>query len=97
MRSGTFDAISILPPRCSRKVRSETRPTSTPSIAFSPSVICAACALEYAAIVTSIRSRSFPEPDTSSAVISPPASSTVRVSLDTALPRDGASRRTVYE
>ncbi len=31
LRSGTFDCISILPPRCIRKVRSETLCIATPS------------------------------------------------------------------
>ena len=33
LRSGTFTFVSILPPRCSRKVRSLTLFTTTPGIA----------------------------------------------------------------
>ena len=35
LRSGTFDWVSILPPRCSRKVRSLTLLSVTPSMADS--------------------------------------------------------------
>lgn len=76
---GCFDDISILPPRCIRKVRSETLPSVTPSIERSSSTISSACAVELAAIVTSIRSRSWPEAVTSRAVTEPPDDSTTVV------------------
>jgi hypothetical protein len=50
-----------------------------------------------AAQVTSIRSRSWPDAVTSSAVTRPPACSTAVVSLLTVEPPAGTSRRTVME
>ena len=40
VRIGDFDTTSILPPRCSRNVRSETLCTSTPGSARTASTIC---------------------------------------------------------
>lgn len=97
LRMGCLDAISILPPRCIRKVRSETLPRLTPSIPRSFSTISSACAVEVAAMVTSIRSFSWPEAVTSRPVTDPPEDSTAVVSWETAVPLAGTSRRTVIE
>ena len=97
MRIGTFDCISILPPRCSRNVRSLTLSIATPSTPRSASTSASAWSVSRAAIVTSTRMRSWPEPVTSSAVTTPPADSTMVVSSLTALPRAGTSSRTVIE
>src|SRR5262249_42261776 len=43
VRRATFGCTSILPPRCSRKVWSETFRTSTPSIASSAPTTWSAC------------------------------------------------------
>jgi hypothetical protein len=67
-----------------RKVRSETRPTVTPSIWPSASTTSAECSVELAPMVTSICTCAWPESETSSAVTAPPAASTVRVSWLTA-------------
>jgi hypothetical protein len=97
LRIGTFGWISILPPRCMRKVRSDTLPIETPSTAARAVVICSACAVSLAAQVTSMLSRSCPDAVTSRAVTTPPTCSTAEVSRLTALPRAGASSRTVIE
>ena len=86
-----------MPPRCTRKVRSETFPIVTPSTCASASVSRWACSVSLAAQVTSICSRSCPDAVTSSAVTMPPACSTACVSWLTALPRAGTSSRTVIE
>ena len=97
LRSGTLTEVSILPPRCIRKVRSLTLLSVTPSTALSTATIASACSLSRAAQVTSTRSRSWPIGVTSSAVTAPPACSTAWVSSLTARPRDGTSSRTVIE
>ncbi|CAM5601141.1 hypothetical protein SCALM49S_08736 [Streptomyces californicus] len=98
LRMGCLDCISILPPRCMRKVRSETLPRLTPSMPRSCSTISSAWAVEPAAMVTSIRSLSWPEAVTSRPVTEPPADSTAVVSLrKTAVPPAGTSSRTVIE
>ncbi len=97
MRIGSFEDISILPPRCIRKVRSETLPIVTPSIVRSFSTISSPCATEVAATVTSIRSASRPEDVTSRPVTEPPEDSTAVVIALTALPVAGTSSRTVIE
>ena len=96
-RSGTFERISIFPPRCSRNVRSLTLWTVTSWIPASAATIASACAVSPAAQVTSTRSRSFPPAVTSSAVTTPPACSTARVISLTARPREATSRLTVIE
>ena len=89
--------ISILPPRCIRKVRSETLPITTPGTLRIAATSSSACSVSRAAQVTSMRSRSCPEAVTSSAVIAPPACSTAVVSWLTEAPPAGTSRRTVIE
>ena len=69
----------------------------TPSTWARASVSRWACSVSLAAQVTSIRSRSWPDAVTSSAVTIPPACSTAWVSWLTALPRAGTSSRTVME
>ena len=54
--NGTFELISILPPRCSRNVRSLTLCTSTPSIAATEVCSSTACSPSAAEQVTSRRS-----------------------------------------
>src|SRR5699024_12613735 len=73
LRSGTFEDISILPPRCIRKVRSLTLWTRTPSIAPRAATMAWACSVSRAAQVTSMRMRLCLVEDTSCAVINPPA------------------------
>ena len=62
-----------------------------------PSTISSACAVEEAAIVTSIRSFSWPEAVTSRPVTEPPEDSTAVVSWETAVPLAGTSSLTVIE
>ena len=72
--SGTFERTAILPPRCRRNVRSETRSTSTPSRPRTASVIRSRCSAPVASTVTS---RTFTPGSTrtmSIAPSSPPAS-----------------------
>ncbi len=97
LRSGTFERISILPPRCSRNVRSLTLWTITPEMPASAATIASACSVPEAAQVTSTRSRSLPPAVTSSAVTTPPTCSTARVISLTARPREATSSRTVIE
>jgi hypothetical protein len=97
---GIFGLISILPPRWTRKVRSETFPIVTPSTAARASVSSRACSVSVAAQVTSMRRCSCSDAVTSSAVTTPPDSSTARVSRLTALPpatRRSTSTRMVIE
>ena len=58
LRSGTLERTSILPPRCSRNVRSLTLPIRTPSTARSASTSRSACGWSLAAQVTSTTIRS---------------------------------------
>src|SRR5690606_37788516 len=94
---GTFDCISILPPRCIRNVRSLTLWILTDSICSSAAAIASACWVSRVAIVTSMRSVSWPAVLTSRAVTTPPAFSTTWVIWLTALPPAGTSSRTVME
>src|SRR5439155_13177118 len=66
--SGAFDRISILPPRCSRNVRSDTCSTSTPSSPRAASTIRWRCASSCASTVTS---RTFSWPSTRTRSIAP--------------------------
>lgn len=61
------------------------------------STISSAWAVEPAAMVTSMRSLSWPEAVTSRPVTEPPADSTAVVSCETAVPPAGTSSRTVIE
>jgi len=81
VRSATFGVTSILPPRCSRKVRSETLRTSTPSSSSSASTTWSACAASAVSQVRSAVIRTWSESTTSSAVTIAPASPTAVVSL----------------
>src|SRR5579871_6272137 len=97
LRSGTFDRISILPPRCMRKVRSLTLCTVTPGTSAIAATSDSACAVSVAAQVTSTRSLPRLPELTSSAVTTPPACSTARVISLTARPCEATSRRAVME
>src|SRR6185437_9820087 len=97
LRSGTFERISILPPRCRRNVRSLTLCTETPGIAAIAATSDSACAVSVAAQVTSTRSIPRLPELTSSAVTTPPACSTARVISLTARPCDATSSRAVIE
>src|ERR1700734_3504467 len=97
LRSGTLDRISILPPRCSRNVRSLTLCTETPGIAAIAATSDSACAVSVAAQVTSTRSIPRLPELTSIAVTTPPACSTVRVISLTARPCEATSSRAVIE
>src|ERR687886_131473 len=74
--SGTREATSSLPPRCSRKVRSLTLRTVTPGTARSASTISSECAASAAEQVTSTVSPSGRLSTTSMAVTAPPADPT---------------------
>jgi hypothetical protein len=97
LRSGTFERISILPPRCSRNVRSLTLRTDTPGIAAIAATSDSACAVSVAAQVTSMRSFPCWPGVTSSAVTTPPVCSTARVISLTERPCSATSSRTVVE
>jgi len=97
VRSGTLERISILPPRCIRKVRSLTLWTRTPSIASTAVTIASACSVSRVAMVTSMRMVSWAAVLTSRAVTMPPAFSTTWVIWLTARPPAGTSSRTVIE
>src|SRR3954452_60018 len=73
VRSGTLEVTSILPPMCSRKVRSETLWTVTPCSPLTTSTISSACSLSVAEHVTSTTRRSWRDSATSRAVTMPPA------------------------
>ena len=72
MRSGTFEVTSIFPPMCSRKVRSETLCTVTPSSSRTAATTSSACSELVAEHVTSTTMRSWRDSATSSAVTIPP-------------------------
>lgn len=61
------------------------------------STISSACDVDVAAMVTSIRSFSWPDAVTSRPVTEPPWDSTAPVSWETAVPLAGTSSRTVIE
>ena len=95
--SGTFGVTSILPPRCSRKVRSDTFRTLKPSSAAIALVIDSECATSLALQLTSTTSMLGCDSATSRAVIAPPASATTLESRAVAAGSVGASTRTVIE
>ena len=97
LRSGTLDRISILPPRCSRKVRSLTLWIDTPAMSAMAATSASACAVSVAAQVTSTRSLPRWPEVTSSAVTTPPACSTARVISLTVRPCEATSSLTVME
>ena len=78
---GTLGWTSIFPPRCIRKVRSETFTTLTPGIAFTVLMISCAWSIPRARAVTSRITVPFPWPERSTAPISPPASPIAVVTL----------------
>ena len=81
VRSATFGVTSILPPRCSRNVRSLTLRTSTPSSVLQRlATTWAAWAASAVSQVRSTTSVTGSESTTSSAVTMPPASPTAVVS-----------------
>src|SRR3954451_6602802 len=97
LRSATFELTSILPPRCSRKVRSDTLRTSTPS---SSSRVLTTWSAWLESAVSQVRSTSTlagSESTTSSAVTIAPASPTqvVRRPIDEA--SAGTAMRIVIE
>ena len=73
MRSGTLEVTSILPPMWSRKVRSLTLWTSTPSTWLTASTSTSEWSASAAEQVTSTTRRSWLESATSMAVTMPPA------------------------
>src|SRR6266498_1044729 len=97
VRSATFGCTSILPPRCSRNVRSETFPTSTPSRASTASTTCSAWAVSAVSQVRSTRTRTWSESTTSSAVTIAPAAPTAVVSRPMAEASAGSATRSVIE
>ena len=72
MRSGTLEVTSILPPRCSRKVRSLTLCTVTPPTASTAATRSWEWSASEAEQVTSTTSRSWRDSVTSIAVTTPP-------------------------
>ena len=83
VRSGTLDVTSILPPRCSRNVRSLTLWTSTSSISRTHSTRRSECVASAALHVTSTTSRSWLESATSIAVTIPPSRAIAVATLPT--------------
>ena len=73
MRSGTFEVTSILPPMCSRKVRSETLCTVDALDRLDLVDDLVACSESLAEQVTSTTSRSWRDSAMSIAVTMPPA------------------------
>ncbi len=97
LRSATLEVTSILPPRCSRKVRSLTLRTSTPSRSSSAWVTWVAW---LASAVSQVRSAMImfgSESTTSRAVTMPPASPTAVVSRPIAYGSATTPTRTVIE
>src|SRR4051812_13952400 len=80
LRSATLEETSILPPRCSRNVRSETLRTSTPSSASSALTTWSAWPESAVSQVRSTITPTGSESTTSSAVTIAPASPTAMVS-----------------
>ncbi len=80
-----------------RKVRSETRPISTPSTSRIRSTITSACSGSWVSIVRSMRIWLAPDAVTSRPVTTPPAASMTPVISLTAVARAGRVRRTVTE
>src|SRR5690349_6998358 len=80
LRSATLELTSILPPRCSRNVRSETLRTSTPSSSSSVLTTWSAWLESAVSQVRSTSTRVGSESTTSSAVTIAPASPTQVVS-----------------
>lgn len=79
LRSATLGVTSILPPRCSRNVRSETLRTVTPSSFSRQATTCSACAESAVSQVRSTTTAVLSESTTSTAVTTPPASPTAVV------------------
>ena len=77
----TLGWSAIFPPRCIRKVRSETFTTFTPGIALTASMIFWACSMPFARAVTSRVTVPFPWPERSTAPMSPPTSPIAVVTL----------------
>ncbi len=87
--SGTFEATSILPPMCSRNVRSLVLCTSTPSTPSTADTSCSAWSESLAEQVTSTTSRSWLDSATSIAVTMPPACE-IAVATAPTIPWSGA-------
>ena len=83
MRSGTLDSTEILPPMCSRKVRSLTLWTTTPSSASTARTSSLEWASSDAEQVTSTTRRSWRDSVTSMAVTTPPPSAMVVATVPT--------------
>ena len=97
LRSATFEVTSILPPRCSRNVRSETLRTSTPSSAVSASTTWSAWPASAVSQVRSTITLVGSESTTSSAVTIAPASPTDVVSRPIEEASAGTAIRIVIE
>ena len=70
---GLLDRTSILPPRCARKVRSDTFTTFTPGSFPTAAAISFSCSSSRALTVMSRMTVSLPKPAMSTAPMSPPA------------------------
>src|SRR6185312_8856519 len=95
--SGTVGTTSSLPPRCNRKVRSETLRTCTPGRASMAAEIASAWSASDASQLTSTTITSGRDSTTSSAVSDPPAAETAAASSEVAPKVDGTSVRRVIE
>src|SRR5918998_1832079 len=95
--SGTREATSSLPPRCSRKVRSLTLRTLTPGTVPSAVTISSECAASAAEQVTSTVRPSDRESTTSIAVTAPPAEPTAVAMRPMDAGSPSAVSRTVIE
>jgi hypothetical protein len=95
VRIGTLLWISIFPPRCMRKVRSDTLTTRTPFRRFSRATICWPCSLSRALIVMSRMIRWPLDSTRSTAPMSPPASPMASATRPSMPGRFRIPRRTV--
>ncbi len=95
VRIGTLLWISILPPRCMRKVRSEMFAIRTPAVLLTRSMMSWACRLSRALIVMSRSTRSPLISTRSTAPMSPPALPMTEVTRPSMPGLFRISRRTV--
>ena len=97
MRSGTFEVTSILPPMCTRNVRSDTLRTSTPGSALTASVSSSAWVCDWALAEMSTTIDAAVDSTTSKPVMTPPARPTAVVRSPAAVADGGAAIRMVIE
>ncbi len=93
--NGTFEAISIFPPRCKRNVLSLTLRTVKSELSEIAVVICSACSASMVSHVMSMTTFSRRDSTTSSAVIVAPAPVITVVASATGFEAGGPSTRIV--